>query len=836
LAHALDDIQVTTVIAPAGYGKTTLISSWLSRIKHPAVAWLTLDAEDGALDRFLTYLSAALAGTESGDRSKLPRFEGPEEAIPYLDRLLSALEKNERNSLLVLENFHLLKEGSDTYELIAYLIAHLPAKLHLVIIARHTPLLNLSRWKLEDRIVNITEDDLAFTRDEIVDFFDKLDTVLSHDKANHILAITKGWPAGLKILSLTDSVHQELKSADDLNYEAKGAIKNYLLEEVFWRLDSVMQQFLLVTGQVSLFSVSLAEGLTGLDREVAGKIVGQLFRENVFIEAAQKSDTEPWFQYHPIFALMLRMQGLQTASVDVPSIMKRASNWFEQSGQFNQAVECAWRIRDYRRIEQLILLNWRVMLMEDNLSMLYRWGKMIPLNVLLGNPILSIVIALPALIEGDVVLSSACTQRAVEYFVDETLPFYAEATTVYSQICALQKRSDEALAAIERAQPLLSEDAYDLRSMLHMSLVIVAKTPNWLTLKTLLLEDLPQALLYGNRTFIANNYAFLSFTEAYTGNFSQARSYIEKALLLPARAARPNRISFMNVYFARMFSAFHQGNSIEAELNLNDYLALLRDSFAAYHISMGYALKASIEFGRDNTEAADVLIAQSIGLSHYGLLMMIMPIRFIEHLAAADVVDVDDFLEDAKRDYGTTFIYRRLTLINGFVHKRFELLPEVRSYAADVQEGWKLEKIHAYLLLALFEEASGNASAAEQALLTSLELAQPEGIIQMFCNDYALVHPVLTRIADRLTTDFARNLLLRISQIDNGEVALVSKESPATLTRRETDIAYLLIAGNSVDEIADRLCISKATVRKHVSNVYNKLEVHSRSQLILRLK
>lgn len=52
--------DVTLISAPAGFGKTTLLSSWCSTLRPDAYAWLALDSSDNDPIRFWTYIIAAL--------------------------------------------------------------------------------------------------------------------------------------------------------------------------------------------------------------------------------------------------------------------------------------------------------------------------------------------------------------------------------------------------------------------------------------------------------------------------------------------------------------------------------------------------------------------------------------------------------------------------------------------------------------------------------------------------------------------------------------------------------------------------------------------------------
>jgi DNA-binding CsgD family transcriptional regulator len=55
------------------------------------------------------------------------------------------------------------------------------------------------------------------------------------------------------------------------------------------------------------------------------------------------------------------------------------------------------------------------------------------------------------------------------------------------------------------------------------------------------------------------------------------------------------------------------------------------------------------------------------------------------------------------------------------------------------------------------------------------------------------------------------------------------------LTGRELEVCQLLALGRSRTEIADRLGVSESTAVNHCRNLYAKLGVHSRAELVEKL-
>ncbi len=56
------------------------------------------------------------------------------------------------------------------------------------------------------------------------------------------------------------------------------------------------------------------------------------------------------------------------------------------------------------------------------------------------------------------------------------------------------------------------------------------------------------------------------------------------------------------------------------------------------------------------------------------------------------------------------------------------------------------------------------------------------------------------------------------------------KKKISELTRREIDVLKMIVSGSFNKEIASTLNISERTVKNHVSNIFNKIEVSDRTQ------
>ncbi|WLI10201.1 MULTISPECIES: helix-turn-helix transcriptional regulator [Pseudomonas] len=80
---------------------------------------------------------------------------------------------------------------------------------------------------------------------------------------------------------------------------------------------------------------------------------------------------------------------------------------------------------------------------------------------------------------------------------------------------------------------------------------------------------------------------------------------------------------------------------------------------------------------------------------------------------------------------------------------------------------------------------------------------------------------------------FSRTLIEKLANVKNVNSPQLPSVSFTDLTARERDVLGLICEGLADKEIAARLKLAPNTVRNHVSTVYSKLDVHSRSEAIV---
>ncbi len=406
--------KLTLISAPAGFGKTTLVSEWVhkkdegGRTLAPAhsagvkdewkVAWLSLDEGDSDPTRFLTYLVAAL-------RTVAPKLgEGVWEILhaaqsqpPPSESILTALLNEVINLpdgfILVLDDYHVI-DSRAVDEALTFLIDHLPPQMHLVVTTREDPALPIPRLRARRQLTELRAADLRFTPSEAAEFLNQvMDLNLSVEEVAALETRTEGWIAGLQLAALSMKGNQDINGfiqafAGDHRY-----IVDYLVEEVLQRQPEPIRNFLLQTSILDRLNGAQCDAVTGNHPEGTGQTSGKalletLQRGNFFL--IPLDDKRHWYRYHHLFADVLRLHLIAEQPDQVPVLHRRASEWYAQNGSAADAIHHAFAAEDFDRAADLIERALPVMRQSRQESTLLGWLKALPDELLHDRPVLSV--------------------------------------------------------------------------------------------------------------------------------------------------------------------------------------------------------------------------------------------------------------------------------------------------------------------------------------------------------------------------------------------------------------------------------------------------------------
>ncbi len=361
--------KLTLISAPAGFGKTTLVSEWLAGCQRP-VAWLSLDEGDNDPTRFLTYLVAALQTLALSEVEGIKANIGegvlavlqspqPPSTESILTALLNEISTIPENFILVLDDYHLI-ESEPIDHALTFLLEHLPPHMHLVIVTREDPHLPLARLRARGQLTELRAADLRFTPTEAAGFLNQVMGLnLSEEDITALETRTEGWIAGLLLAALSMQGYQDVTSFIQSFTGSHHFVLDYLIEEVLQQQSSGIHTFLLVTSILDRLCGPLCDAVL-LDSSVSGQeTAGQetleyLEHANLFIVPLDHE--RRWYRYHHLFADVLRVHLMAEQPDQVPALHRRASEWHAHNGSMDNAIRHALAAGDFERAATLVEL------------------------------------------------------------------------------------------------------------------------------------------------------------------------------------------------------------------------------------------------------------------------------------------------------------------------------------------------------------------------------------------------------------------------------------------------------------------------------------------------
>ncbi len=379
---------LTLLAAPAGFGKTHLLLEWAKEARLP-VAWLTLDSDDNDLSRFFRYLIGALqtiepgVGEEALDFTQSSKGGGLEVGLTLLINEISAFSKE---IALVLDDFQVLEDQA-ALQGVSFLLKYLPPNLHLVIASRSEPELDLAFLRAKGRLVELGVDELRFTDDEVVQYFQQtVGLQLPPETVQALEERTGGWITSLQMAAISLK-NQADPAALLANLQGKTYyLAGFLAEEILDRQPEEIRQFLLRTSILESLNGPLCEAVVNPDAQpgYGAVLLNRLEHAHLFITALDEK--HEWFRYHPLFADFLRQVEAEVNPGEIPELHKRAALWFEQNGHLNDAFRHALASQGVEWAADMIERNVLPMINIGEVTALARWIDRLPDDVTRQRP------------------------------------------------------------------------------------------------------------------------------------------------------------------------------------------------------------------------------------------------------------------------------------------------------------------------------------------------------------------------------------------------------------------------------------------------------------------
>jgi LuxR family transcriptional regulator, maltose regulon positive regulatory protein len=415
--------RLSVVVAPAGWGKTTLLAEWARRAgEREPVAWLTLDETDDEPNRFWTYVVTALraAAPDLGESAlvalRVPGIDPLDVALPTL---LNDLAASGARHVLILDDYHVLTDVR-IHEAVEFLLTYPPPSLHLVIAARFDPPLPLARMRARGQLSEIRATDLRFTSAEAAGLVWAVGQVEVGTQAlDALVDRTEGWAVGLKLAALTlRGAHDPAARAAEVRGDDRH-ILDFLASEVLDRLPADRRDFLVRTAVLDRLCGSLCDAVLG--REGSAAVLAALERADLFVVPLDLH--RQWYRYHRLFRDVLRRELDATAPDAVPDLLRRAADWYLAAGQVEEAVRHLTAAGDRRAAGRLLLSAEDTFLEQGAAGTYLRLGDGLGEAAIREDPRLAVTLAGAAARSGRLDRVAALLDTAEGHLEGDTPPY-----------------------------------------------------------------------------------------------------------------------------------------------------------------------------------------------------------------------------------------------------------------------------------------------------------------------------------------------------------------------------------------------------------------------------
>lgn len=839
--------KLTLVHAPTGFGKTTLVSAWLTERGIPA-AWVTLDGTDNDPVRFWTYVVSALRGLDASlgkvALSALAAPASPASFESLLTQLINELSQRTVSSVLVLEDYHLIKLD-EIHAALAFLLQHLPTTLHLMLVSRSEPALPLGILRARDELLELTASDLRFSPEESESFLrGALPEPLPASALETLQQHTEGWAAGLRLAALA----LQQKHGDDtarVLASFSGShryVADYLTNEVFAGQPEPIQTFLLATCFLGRLTGALCDAVTGNDN--GQLLLEQLERQDLFLVRLADAGGRAWYRYNPLFAESIQLLARQRlGETGVRAVFEQASAWYARQQMFDEAVEAALSADLFEQAVALVSTFTEIYGLSETRT-LQRWLERIPSALILQRPAVCVMAAQVILFTSDR-YAPATAARIEPYLLAAEQTWRAKnddenlgiVLALRGMMLLWQGQFQQALACVGQALELMADDEVFWRGVCLLNaaggdinagrlaaaqgkilearafLGATQNTHGLLAATGMLAEILYQQ---GNLDHAAQ--LCRQLMDEAVGDESMLDDQGEARRILANVAYEQNDLESAGRYAGEALEMARQRSNELLEAQAQGCLSAVQLAQGRKDQARGdaVALAARLNNRLAQREMQDTQLWLALCAGEWA--------NFVQWQPAPDEENL--LMQQRERQ---RFLLARLRLRQGRAAEALALL-----------EPLPFETVHnlaqALTLRALALRAAGDVDGAAVALGQALEMGQEQGFRRLFLDEGA---PLASLLREVLPAHLPPHLslyaatLLRLFPLEAGATrqgVAVAGAIVEPLSGQELRVLRLLAAGMSNGEIASELVVSNNTVKTHIKNIYRKLNVNARDE------
>lgn len=855
--------KLILICAPAGYGKSTLVSSWLSS-RGECSAWISLDENDNNWIQFFLYMTAALekSGAGIGTTSlKLLNSEKPLAIDELMAYLINDLADAERDCIIALDDFHQINSPY-IISALQFLLDNLPPRIKLVILSRTELDLPVAKFRSQRLLMELKAEDMQFSLAESETFFKEVMQIhLTNEDVSELAKRTEGWVVGLQLAALSIG-DRPIPSQLIANLSGRNRhIADYLMDEVLALQKETIQSFLLQTSTLERMCGALCDNV--LEIENSQSILESVERLNLFIIPLDNS--REWYRYHHLFAELLLSRLVRQQPDKIMPLNQRACNWHRQHDFPEEAVRYAFKARDYGQASEILEQIGHSIYWANRSETLRKWLEALPEDIMKNSFDLQILHAYVQINIGKVQAAEQTLENLKSQFEQLAIVSDAERSILRAKLAS-------AFTSIRYHRHLDWDGTHRLASQA--------------------LANLPQR--YGYERCVA--YFHGGGALVMSGDLNRAEQYLRSARDLSDSVKNP---------FAKLITLSNQGGLLMARGELQKAFDVFREAHdfgkrcrASQESTYSNAVAGlgSLYYEWDRLDKAREYLHEAIGLMEkydfFDRILYSQGLIIRLHCAEKDFDAAEKTLQRTRKiaadsgpipavarriealsadiacqknemgnavgwaahfplAYGDgisceieteLLILARIRIATGKAEKVVERLQKMLSLARRQDRLSSVIRILILLSVAYFK--MNDVEKGQKHLFLSLQLAEPEGYLRSFVDEGEVIRTALVQLSDRQDlfrgrgglSAYLHTLLECFSKCVSDESAVSTPHRPDStvfsLTPRECDVLSLLDRGLTYAEIAVQLKITENTLKFHIKNIYGKLQVNKRIKAV----
>jgi LuxR family maltose regulon positive regulatory protein len=863
------DNKLILISAPAGFGKTTLLSEWVASCSLP-VAWLSLDEGDSDPSRFIAYLVASLQTLAPNIGARvLAVLQSPQ--LPPLEQILTALLNETTTTLedfvLILDDYHVV-DSKAVDQALTFLLEHLPPQMRLVIATREDPQLPLARLRGRSQLTELRVTDLRFTSSEAAEFLNQVMSLnLSAEDIAALENRTEGWIAGLQMAALS---MQGLEDTAGFIQSFTGShhfVLDYLIEEVLQKQPESVQNFLLLTSILERMCGPLCDAVLPGSSDTGEETLVYLDRANLFI--IPLDNERRWYRYHHLFAELLRTRLARAYPDQITELHRRASDWHANNGFPYEAITHALTVQDWTRAAEVIERFSDELPMRGESNTRLGWFESFPTQILMDRPRLGLTYAWALLMSNQ--LDRAEQQlNQLTPLVQTTASLLGELYVIRVLIAA---RRYDTPAMIELAQQALSRvppEEASARSRILLTLGVaydemggdIASAKNAFREAYELGKASPSPSSVGNAPLPLTALAYLADYEWLEGNLRSASRMYDQAIELSEKWGGGSSIALCLIQQGRA-SLLYEWNDLDGTASaLQECFHIAELWKSPRFLVPAYGLSALVMQARGRAEEANAMIhrAEQAACDSYSLpydMGMLALYQIAFWTAQNDLSSIEKWERDHDSEWRSrtgrardalTIVLARSALEHFHRRRDGSALSQARVLIEPALEqaqasGLMFNVTRLLILKALVSYAQRENDSALTTLKSALTLAEPENYMRSFLDpgkpmeellswsleSQSLNEPHLRAYAGKLLSHFGVN-----TSIEARQPTAETLFEP--LSQRELEVLRLIAQGLSNREISERLFLALSTVKGHNRVIFDKLQVQRRTEAVARAR